>query len=59
MADFVQFPDYRAVRCPNCERLCRERVSISQVCLLGTQEDMRDIVSAVEKIKENIGELRR
>jgi hypothetical protein len=57
MADIIDFPDYRAVRCPNCERLCHERVAISQVCLLGTLEDVRDIVRVVEKITENIGEL--
>jgi len=57
IADFVHFPDYRAVHCPNCERLCRESVSISQTCLLGTLEDMRGIVRAVEKIKQNVDEL--
>jgi dTDP-4-amino-4,6-dideoxygalactose transaminase len=54
----VEFPDYNEVCCPNCERLCRERVSIPQACLLGTQDDMRDIVRAVEKIRENLDELR-
>lgn len=54
---FVDFPDYRAVYCPNSERLCRERVSFSQAYLLGTLDDMRDIVRAVEKIRENVDEL--
>jgi len=57
IAELVDFPDYRAVHCPNCERLCRERVSIGQTCLLGTIDDMRDIVRAVEKVKENVDEL--
>jgi len=43
--------------CPNCERLCRESVYISQTCLLGTPDDMSDIVRAVEKIKQNVDEL--
>ncbi len=57
IAEFVDFPDYRAAYCPNCERLCSERVSVSQACLLGDLEDMRDIVRAVKKIKENVDEL--
>ncbi len=58
IAEFVDFPDYRAVHCPNSERLCRERVAVSHKCLLGSREDMSDIARAVEKIKENIGELK-
>lgn len=57
IAEFVDFPDYRAVHCPNCERLCRECVSIDQRCLLGTIDDMCDIVRAMEKIRENLDEL--
>jgi len=57
IAEFVDFPDYRAAHCPNCERLCHENVSIRQICLLGTLEDMRDIARAVEKIKGNVDEL--
>ena len=58
IAELIDFPDYRGVNLPNCERLCRERVSIGQACLLGTEEDMRDIVRAMEKIRENVEELR-
>jgi len=56
--EFVEFPDYNEVSCPNCERLCRESVTLSQRYLLGTREDMRDIVRAVTKIRENLDELR-
>jgi dTDP-4-amino-4,6-dideoxygalactose transaminase len=56
--DYIKFPDYRAINCTNSERLCRDRVSISQRCLLGTQDDMLDIARAIEKIKENVDELR-
>ena len=59
IAELVDFPDYQAVHLPNCERLCRERVSIGQACLLGTTDDMRDIVRAAEKIRENVDELRK
>ena len=58
IAELVGFPDYSAVSCPNCERLCREKVSIAQQCLLGTREDMMDIVRAVEKVSEHADELR-
>ena len=57
IAEFVDFPDYRAVHCPNCEGLCRECVYIDQRCLLGTIDDMCDIVRAMEKIRENLDEL--
>jgi len=57
IAAFVDFPDYRSAYCPNCERLCREKVGISQRCLLGTEEDMRDIVRAMEKLSEHLDEL--
>lgn len=57
IAEFVDFPDYRAVHCPNSERLCHEKIYIGQACLLGTLDDMRDIVRAVEKIKDNVDEL--
>ena len=59
LAEFVDFPDYRAAHCPNCERLCREKVAIGQACLLGTREDMHDIVHAVAKVKENADVLLR
>ncbi|MBO3804088.1 MAG: DegT/DnrJ/EryC1/StrS family aminotransferase, partial [Candidatus Brockarchaeota archaeon] len=58
IAEFVKFPDYGSVRCPNSERLCREHVILDHAMLLGTSEDMRDIVNAVEKIRENAEELR-
>jgi len=58
IAEFIKFPNYRAVHCPNSERLCREHVILDQAMLLGTAEDMCDIVSAVEKIRENVEELK-
>ena len=52
--------DYRDVHCPRAERAFEhEAMGISAVrCLLGSKEDMNDIVKAVLKIKENAGELR-
>ncbi len=58
IAEVVDFPDYRAVECPNAERLCREKVSIGQTCLLAQREDMHDIVRAIEKLREHVDELR-
>jgi len=54
---FLKFPDYREVYCPNSERLCQEHVILDHAMLLGTVEDMGDIVSAVGKIRENVEEL--
>ena len=53
LAEHVQFPDYARMHLPNCERICRDSVTISQLCLLGTREDMLDIARAVRKIKNN------
>ena len=50
--------DYRTVRCPEAERLCREETLwLSQSVLLGKRGDMDDIVAAILKIKEHAGEL--
>jgi dTDP-4-amino-4,6-dideoxygalactose transaminase len=43
---------------PACERACAEACWLFQPMLLGTREDMEDIVRAVEKIYENRSELR-
>jgi len=58
IAEHVSFPEYRDVHLPNCERLCQDRVSFPQACLLGTKDDMRDIARAVAKVAENADELR-
>ena len=39
------------------ERLCQEALWFSQSMLLGSRRDMEDIVRAVTKIRENVGEL--
>jgi dTDP-4-amino-4,6-dideoxygalactose transaminase len=44
-------PDYRKVRCPNCEMICEAQgIWFEQRLLLGTREDMDDIAAALEKI---------
>ena len=49
--------DYRQVRCPEAERLCREEMMlIGHPTLLGTKEDMDDIIEAILKVKENADE---
>jgi dTDP-4-amino-4,6-dideoxygalactose transaminase len=46
-------------RCPVTERACYEEgIWFSQSVLLGTKEDMDDIVEAVLKVKHNIDELK-
>lgn len=51
--------DYAAFteKCPNSERACRETVWLEHRLLLGSHDDMRDIVKAVTKISENRSEL--
>jgi dTDP-4-amino-4,6-dideoxygalactose transaminase len=52
--------DYGKVKLPVTERACYEEgVWLFQNMLLGTKEDMDDIVNAIAKIKENVEELMR
>ncbi len=47
------------VECPNCDRVCQEMAMIwASGPLLGTREDMADIVDAIEKVYENRDKLR-
>ena len=49
----IDLPDYRqyADRCPNCERACyRESIWLEHRLLLGTREDMDDIIGAFAKV---------
>jgi dTDP-4-amino-4,6-dideoxygalactose transaminase len=46
--------DYSRAHCPNSDLLCREQcIWLGQNLLLGTQEDMDDIVRAFEKVYEH------
>jgi len=50
--------DYSAVVLPESEKACyEEAIWITQSTLLGSEEDMMDIVSAISKVQENCGEL--
>jgi len=49
--------DYSRVSTPVAEQVSKEAVSFGQRMLLGTKEDMDDIVQAVLKIKEHTDEL--
>lgn len=51
-------PDYRQVRCPNCETLSTEQgVWLEHRLLLGTRQDMDDIAAAFEKIHTHRAEI--
>lgn len=50
--------DYTAVSCPRTEQICREALWLFQSMLLGTPEDMQDIVRALEKVRECAKELK-
>lgn len=51
--------NYAELSLPNCERLCdHEQMWLSQNTMLGTRESMDEIADAVEKVLENIDELK-
>ncbi len=49
--------DYAAAHLPAAERACRETFWIMQNALLGRESDIRDIVTAVRKIRDHYREL--
>jgi len=50
--------DYSKVNLPETEKACNEEsVWIRQNALLGTKEDMDDIIEAIVKIKENVNKI--
>ena len=57
-AYFKGKPDYTRVTCPHTERICAEEaIWLTQNMLLGPEEDMRDIATAVCKIQEHCAKL--
>jgi len=55
---FGQNLDYSNVHCPETEKICQTGLALSQNVLLGTEEDMEDIIKATVKIRRNVGELK-
>ena len=49
--------DYSGVNCPNTERACKEAIWLPQNVLLGSREDLDDVVRAFQKIIEHKDEL--
>jgi len=50
--------DYSAVYCPETEKACyEEAIWLTQNMLLGTRQDMDDIVNAIRKIQNNADQL--
>jgi len=50
--------DYTEVACPNTEKMCKEALWIAHPVLLAEKEDIKDIIRAIMKIRENIKELK-
>ncbi|UCE07647.1 MAG: DegT/DnrJ/EryC1/StrS family aminotransferase [bacterium] len=51
--------DYNAYHLPETEKACNdEAIWFPQFVLLGDEKDMRDIVDAVMKVKENVNEIK-
>ena len=55
---FGQNLDYTDVNCPETEKICLSGLALSQNVLMGTEEDMEDIIKAAIKIRRNVGELK-
>ena len=55
---FGQDLDYSDVHCPETEKICQSGLALSQNVLMGTEEDMEDIINAAIKIRRNVGELK-
>ena len=55
---FGQNLDYSEVHCPETEKICQSGLAFSQNVLMGTEEDMEDIIKAAIKIRRNVGELK-
>ena len=51
-------PDYRSLHLPNAETACTDRVWLSQRVLLASEEQMKGICTAFEKVRANARELR-
>lgn len=49
--------DYSAL-CPVCESICEDAVWITHPALLSDESDVKAIVTSIQKIVENVGELR-
>jgi len=54
---YAKAVDYTKVCCPNAEQACQEIIWLYQAMLLGSEEDMDDIVAAARKIREHAKEL--
>lgn len=52
-------PNYSQLWLPGSEKFCEEQVVFLHWILLGRKERLQKIVDAVEKIKKNIGELKK
>lgn len=54
---FGQNVDYAEVHCPETEKVCQTGLSLSQNVLMGSEEDMEDIIKAAIKVRRNVGQL--
>ena len=55
---FGQDLDYSDVHYPETEKICQSGLALSQNVLMGTEEDMEDIIKATVKIRRSVGELK-
>ncbi len=55
---FGQNLDYSDVHFPETEKICKTGLAFSQNVLMGSEEDMEDIIKATVKIRRNVAELK-
>ena len=55
---FGQNLNFSDVHCPETEKVCQSGLAFSQNVLMGTEEDMEDIIKATVKIRRNVAELK-
>lgn len=54
----IRAPDYRRVQLPECRRLCREALWLSQSLLLAPRRDLQGVVDAMAKVLAHADALR-
>ncbi|MCH8289477.1 DegT/DnrJ/EryC1/StrS family aminotransferase [Candidatus Poribacteria bacterium] len=58
-SDFFSTPlDYSGIHCTEVEKICQTGLSLGQSVLMGSREDMEDIINAAMKVRRNVGELK-
>lgn len=58
ITEYVDYPDYADLNLPHSEWVCKCSIWLNHTMLLGTRDDMQDIINAFQKVFENADELK-